>query len=86
MVYQLPREGEGIKVIIWAAGGFFTLGFTAVIVLGFTFKSILFFYSTDEKLEQIMKLTLNIIDSKRIIKWVLCKICRIKISIVKCFF
>lgn len=33
-----------------------------------------------------MKLILTIIDSKRIIKWVLCKICRIKISNVKWFF
>lgn len=66
--------------------GFFTLGFTVVIVLGFTFKSIVFFYSTDEKLEQTMKLILTITDTKRIIKWILCKICRIKISVVKCFF
>lgn len=66
--------------------GFFTLDFTAVIVLGLTFKSILFFYSTDEKLEQTMKLILTITDTKRIIKWILCKICGIKISVVKCFF
>lgn len=66
--------------------GFFTLGFTAVIVLGFTFKSILFFYSMDEKLEQTGKLVLTITDTTRIIKWVSCKICRIKISIAKWFF
>lgn len=66
--------------------GFFTLDFTAVIVLDFTFKSILVFYSTNEKLEQTMKLILTIIDAKRIIKWILCKICRIKSSVGKWFF
>lgn len=66
--------------------GFFTLGFTAVIVLGFIFKSVLFFYSVDEKLEQTMKLILTITDTKRIIKWDLCKKCRIEISIVKWVF
>lgn len=43
--------------------GFFSLGFTAVIVLGFIFKSVLFFYSMDEKLEQTMKLILTITDT-----------------------
>lgn len=45
--------------------GFFTLGFTAVTVLGFTFQSVLFFCSTDEKLEQVMKLILTITDTKK---------------------
>lgn len=66
--------------------GFFTLGITAVTVLGFTFQSGLFFCSMDEKLEQVMKLILTITDTKKIIKWALCKICRIKISIVKLGF
>lgn len=51
--------------------GFFTLDFTAVTVFGLTFKSILFFYSADKKLEQTMKLILTITDTKRIIKWIL---------------
>lgn len=46
--------------------GFFSLGFTAVVVLGFSFESILFFYSVNEKLEQTMTLILSI-DTKRII-------------------
>lgn len=40
----------------------------------------------DKKLEQTIKLILTITDTKWIIKWILCKICRINISIAKWLF
>lgn len=84
MMYQLTYEGEGIKVVMWATRGFPPFGFTAVIVHGLIFKGIFFFYSMDEKLELTMKLIITTVlqilkEPVRIIKWVLCKKCKLRL-------
>lgn len=81
MVYQLTHEREGIRMIIWAAWIFSLLVLQQLQFLVSFPRIFYFFYSTDEKFEQTTKLILTITDTKRIIKWVFCKIWRIKISV-----